>query len=195
MGEDYSHFEARYDFTEATADPEMLRHIHWLSSVYGKPTPSKDSAPHIDAKRHLTEQLTFQDSRDSLGLQLSDMLASVALMLLTAGGNLWNAAFAPQPFTRYQFRIQISHLGLALQDAGLYDGEIPEVVEHIYKGMTGYGLVVLTWLESKLFFVNTTNHYSSRLEITADLLAYRAREAAYRSQLADMIEMRMTCDG
>jgi hypothetical protein len=123
------------------------------------------------------------------------IVASVALMLLTAGGNLWNAAFAPQPFTRYQFRIQISHLGLALKDAGLYDGEIPEAVEHIYKGMSGHGSVIFTWLESELFFVNTTNHYSSRLEITMDLPAYRAREAAHRSQLADMIEMRRTNEG
>jgi hypothetical protein len=77
LGEDYSHFEARYAFTEATADAEMLRHMHWLNLVYAKPTRSKDSAPHIDAKRLLTEQLTFQDSRDSLGLQLSDMLAAI----------------------------------------------------------------------------------------------------------------------
>jgi hypothetical protein len=76
MGEDYSHFDVRYGFTESTADPEMLRHIRWLSSVYGKQTRSEDSV-HIDAKRLLTEQLTFQDSRDSLGLQLSDMLAAI----------------------------------------------------------------------------------------------------------------------
>lgn len=75
MGGDYSHFDARYGFTEVTADPEMLRHIRWLSSVYEKPTWSKDSV-HIDAKRLLTEQQTFQDSRDSLGLQLTDMLAA-----------------------------------------------------------------------------------------------------------------------
>jgi hypothetical protein len=76
MGEDYSHFDARYCFTEATADPEMLRHSEWLSSVYGRPTRSRDSVG-IDAKRLLIEQLTFQDSRDSLGLQLSDMLAAI----------------------------------------------------------------------------------------------------------------------
>jgi hypothetical protein len=74
MEEDYSYFNARYGFTEATADPEMLRHSRWLSSVYGKPTGAKDSAG-INAKLLLTEQRTFQDSRDSLGLQLSDMLA------------------------------------------------------------------------------------------------------------------------
>ncbi len=76
MEEDYSHFDARYGFTEATADPKMLRHIQWLSSVYGKPTRAKGSKG-INAKLLLTEQRTFQDSRDSLGLQLSDMLAAI----------------------------------------------------------------------------------------------------------------------
>jgi hypothetical protein len=74
--EDYSHFDARYGFTEATADPEMLRHIQWLRSVYGKPTSAKDHLG-INLKRLLIEQRTFQDSRDSLGLQLSDMLAAI----------------------------------------------------------------------------------------------------------------------
>jgi hypothetical protein len=74
MEEDYSHFNGRYAFTDATADPEMLRHIRWLNSVYGKPTKPKDSG--INANLLLTEQRSFQDSRDSLGLQLSDMLAS-----------------------------------------------------------------------------------------------------------------------
>jgi hypothetical protein len=76
MGEDYSYFEARYGFTEATADPEMLRHSDWVSSVYGKP-PKTDDCVGIDANRLLTEQLTFQDSCDSLGLQLADMLATI----------------------------------------------------------------------------------------------------------------------
>jgi len=74
--EDYSHFDARYGFTEATADPEMLRHIRRLDSVHGKPPKTKDWVG-INAKRLLTEQLKFQDSRDSLGLQLSDMLATI----------------------------------------------------------------------------------------------------------------------
>lgn len=76
MEEDYSHFDARYGFTEATADPEMLLHSQWLSSVYGKSTRAKDFIG-INAKLLLTEQRTFQDSRDSLGLQLSDMLAAI----------------------------------------------------------------------------------------------------------------------
>lgn len=74
-GEDYSHFDARYTFTEATADAEILRHSQWLSTIYGKPR-TKDAA-FVNAKLLLTEQLTFQNSRDSLGLQLTDMLAAI----------------------------------------------------------------------------------------------------------------------
>jgi hypothetical protein len=73
LEEDYSFFDARYAPAEAMADPEMLQHIQWLSSVSEKPTDSV----RIDANRLLTEQRTFQDSRDSLGLQLSDMLAAI----------------------------------------------------------------------------------------------------------------------
>src|SRR5260370_21696059 len=82
LEEDYSYFEARYGFTEATADPEMLRHIRWLSSVHGKATRAKDSVG-INAKLLLTEQRTFEYSRDSLGLQLCDMLASFLPRALT----------------------------------------------------------------------------------------------------------------
>ena len=84
--EDYSYFDARYGFTEATADPEMLRHSQWLSSVYGKPKGTKDSVG-IDVKLLLTEQRTFQDSRDSLGLQLSDMLAAILRRASMAGSS------------------------------------------------------------------------------------------------------------
>ncbi len=73
-GEDYSSFRLRYGFTEATADTEMLRHMRWLRSFYGKPDGPIQG---IDSKRLLTEQRTFQDSRDSLGLQLCDMLAAI----------------------------------------------------------------------------------------------------------------------
>ncbi len=72
-GEDYSHFESRYGPTDGMADPEMLRHREWLSSVSEKPMDSVA----IDAELLLTEQRTFEDSRDSLGLQLCDMLAAI----------------------------------------------------------------------------------------------------------------------
>jgi len=75
-GEDYSHFDARYGITEATADPETLRHSEWVSSFYRMP-PKEKSDVGVDAKRLITEQRTFQDSRNCLGLQLADMLASI----------------------------------------------------------------------------------------------------------------------
>lgn len=72
-GEDYSHFDARYGFTEATADPESVRHFQWLNSRHGRPP----SAVGTDLRRLLTEQQIFEDSRLCLGLQLADMLASI----------------------------------------------------------------------------------------------------------------------
>jgi hypothetical protein len=75
-GEDYSYFDSRYGVNEATADPETLSHLQWVNSVYGRSEEEGDRAP-IDAKKLLSEQLTFEDSRDSLGLQLADMLAAI----------------------------------------------------------------------------------------------------------------------
>jgi Protein of unknown function (DUF3800) len=73
-GEDYSSFHARYGFTEATANPEMLRHMRWVRSFHGMPDGPVRG---IDSNRLLTEQRTFADSRDSIGLQLCDMLAAI----------------------------------------------------------------------------------------------------------------------
>jgi len=75
-GEDYTHFEATYGFTETTADSEMLRHSEWVRSVYGM-RPKEKGEVGIDGKRLLTEQRTFEDSRDSIGLQMTDMPASI----------------------------------------------------------------------------------------------------------------------
>jgi hypothetical protein len=72
-GEDYSYFESRYGPPDGLVDPEMLRHREWLSSVSEKPMDSVS----IDAMLLLTEQRTFEDSRNSLGLQLCDMLAAI----------------------------------------------------------------------------------------------------------------------
>jgi len=73
LEEDYSHFNARYGFNQTTADPETLRHIRWVSSAYGKP----ENSVRINASLLLTERREFQDSTTSLGLQLSDMLATI----------------------------------------------------------------------------------------------------------------------
>jgi hypothetical protein len=71
---DYSHF-ARYE-TDLATDEDMARHIEWLYKVHGK-RKDRDTGHIINARRLLSEQLQFLDSRDSLGLQLADMLASI----------------------------------------------------------------------------------------------------------------------
>ena len=76
LEEDYSYFDARYGFNRATIEPDELRHVQWLRSVSGKGPLGEDERLGVDAKLLLTEQRTFEDSRDSLGLQLADMLAS-----------------------------------------------------------------------------------------------------------------------
>ena len=73
-GADYSHFDAKYIVTEEAASPEMRSHIQWLRSMYGKP---EEGGGIIDIKRILKDQLAFENSRDCLGLQLADMLATI----------------------------------------------------------------------------------------------------------------------
>lgn len=73
---DYSHFDERYGFTAAKIDEEMARHLEWMRTTYRVQKPPGDEHG-IDAKRLLSEQRSFMDSRDLLGLQLADMLASI----------------------------------------------------------------------------------------------------------------------
>jgi hypothetical protein len=76
IGADFSHFDARYGITPGKSDEEMSRHLEWLYKTYNLRPPS-GSEKSLDAKRLLTEQLEFLDSRDSPGLQLADMLAAI----------------------------------------------------------------------------------------------------------------------
>jgi hypothetical protein len=73
-GADYSHFDARYGIGPEKADA-MSQHLKWLHETYGVQPPSGGEC--LDVKRILTEQQKFLDSRDSLGLQLADMLATI----------------------------------------------------------------------------------------------------------------------
>jgi hypothetical protein len=72
-GADYSYFDARY--TIAAKDEETKRHLEWMEQIYG---------PHLagrrvvtNAKVLLSDNRTFPNSRDSLGIQLADMLAAI----------------------------------------------------------------------------------------------------------------------
>src|SRR6185437_6302803 len=72
-GADYSHF-SRYEIN--AGDAEMAQHMEWTRETYGlKEKPAGPIA--LDAARLFTEKLDFVDSRVSLGVQLSDMLASI----------------------------------------------------------------------------------------------------------------------
>lgn len=75
IGEDYSYYEARYCITKKTASPETLSHLRWLRSVYG--LSDREDRLITDTRRLLTEQRKFEDSRNCLGLQLADMLATI----------------------------------------------------------------------------------------------------------------------
>jgi hypothetical protein len=73
---DYSHF-ARYE-VDTSLDKDMASHAEWMQNTYGGPAKRVGPGSRVvDAKRLLTEQRTFEDSRKSLGLQLADMLASI----------------------------------------------------------------------------------------------------------------------
>jgi hypothetical protein len=71
---DYSYF-SRYEI-HPTLDGQMAEHLRWAAAVYGKGEPDL-TKPVTDSRRLLTEQLQFLDSRESLGLQLADMLATI----------------------------------------------------------------------------------------------------------------------
>jgi hypothetical protein len=72
-GADYSHFDARYGFKVGKSDDESARHLEWVYQTYGV----RPSSGGIDPNRLFSEQREFLDSRDSVGLQLADILATI----------------------------------------------------------------------------------------------------------------------
>lgn len=82
-GADYSYYDARYGIDRQNASEELLRHIDWMRSQYDVKEPLHKV---IDSRKLLSEQRQFGDSRDSLGLQLADMLATILRRALN--GNL-----------------------------------------------------------------------------------------------------------
>lgn len=83
MGADYSYFEARYGFTTENMDAEMARHLAWVQQVHSKQRLTAGQTA-IDAKLLLSDRREFVDSRDSLGVQLADMLATILRRALNA---------------------------------------------------------------------------------------------------------------
>src|SRR5271170_61825 len=75
-GADDSHFDAHYGFTADTIDAEMADHLKWLEKVYGV-HPLVGGRSGLDAKLLFSEKREFPDSRDCLGIQLADMLATI----------------------------------------------------------------------------------------------------------------------
>jgi Protein of unknown function (DUF3800) len=70
---DYSHFDNRYG---SALDDKMKKHLEWMAKMYG-PRDRSDIHPLTDVRKLLTEQRQFVDSRDFLGIQLADILASI----------------------------------------------------------------------------------------------------------------------
>lgn len=91
-GFDYSHF-ARYEVDETTADEKMKRHLKWMRETLPSSKPRTSPLRCIDAKRLWTEERTFEDSANSLGLQLADIAASTLCRALN--GNLQQQGWEP----------------------------------------------------------------------------------------------------
>jgi len=76
IGADYSHFDARYGIADKPYDPKIARHMDWVQQVHGTRF-SEHGRNVLNANLLLSDQLEFVDSRDSLGVQFADMLATI----------------------------------------------------------------------------------------------------------------------
>jgi hypothetical protein len=122
------------------------------------------------------------------------LVGGIAMMVFHYADEQFGVAFTNnRPFTRYQFAISVTNLGGALQAAGLYKDELP-AMSSLYESMSGKGGMVFTWLESELFFINTTNQFESHLEFFIDVPAQGSRKSERGFELSDTLEMRMSTD-
>ncbi len=89
-GFDYTYF-AKFEVDETTATEEMKRHASWIR----KTLLESQARPlrFIDAKRIWTEERMFEDSKNSLGLQLADIVATTLCRALN--GNLQQSGWKP----------------------------------------------------------------------------------------------------
>lgn len=124
------------------------------------------------------------------------LIGGFALLICQFAEEQFKAAVLAPPFVRFQFRFDLHYLGRAIKEAGIYgDDEFKEAMPAIFAEMPGHGSIVVTWLERELFYVNTTNHYSSTMELSISLPSYGTRENKRTFELSDIIEMRMTGEG
>jgi hypothetical protein len=91
-GFDYTHF-AKYEVDEATAEDKMSRHLKWMRETLPSASPRTEPLRCIDAKKLWTEKRSFEDSKNSLGLQLADIAATTLCRALN--GNLQQAGWKP----------------------------------------------------------------------------------------------------
>jgi len=130
------------------------------------------------------------------GLDLSlrtILVVGVAVALWLAGNAVWKQAMPTGPFQRFQFRIDLHHLGQAYLDAGIYQpGAIP--MEDIRSSMLGKGQIIFTWLERGLLYLNTHNGFNSELEFSIYLRTFRNGEEVW-DRRGDELEMRKTETG
>jgi hypothetical protein len=115
----------------------------------------------------------------------------VSIFLWMLGNELWDRAFAAQPFNRIQFRLELSHLERAIEKAGIYsEEEIESAAYRIEEEITGNGRIVFTWLEPSLFYVNTTSFFCSTLSLNLSVPSFGGRGEKVRSDLPDLLEIR-----
>jgi hypothetical protein len=91
-GYDYSYF-TKYKIDESTADDKMKLHLRWMRNTLPFSRAVPDELHCIDAKRIWTEERAFEDSKDSLGLQLADIAATTLCRALN--GNLQRPGWEP----------------------------------------------------------------------------------------------------
>ena len=91
-GYDYSYF-TKYKIDESTADDKMKLHLRWMRNTLPFSRAVPDELHCIDAKRIWTEERAFEDSKNSLGLQLADIAATTLCRALN--GNLQRPGWEP----------------------------------------------------------------------------------------------------
>ncbi len=110
-GADYSYFDTRYGVTGESMGEKAARHLEWVKETYGVQSLEGEKIP-FDAKLLLTENRKFEDSRDSLGLQLTDILATILRRAL-------NGRLQPQGWLNFgRLLVRKSNLGSSFLQLG-----------------------------------------------------------------------------